>query len=408
MLNDILVMASNSTADVPKSWDGTTAQNLAGTPPNFSMSRSHKNRMWAAGNASASSRLYYSVLLDPEDWAGSGSGNIDIEPEDGDEITGIFSYKNELWVFKGPHKGSIHRITGSAPTGDDAFARTTFISGLGAAANNTIFTFGSDLGFMWSDGTVRSLEATASFGDFEEASLSRQINTWLRDHVNFSLLAHSWSADWPEYGVVLFGLAIDSSTVNNMILGMDYRFKPPRWFKWSSFSGASSALAIMVDAADNDRRRIVSGGDDGFVRKFGMSTRSIDGDTAISYAVHTPYLTYSSALANKTLMSGSLAISPKNNGDMTFSWQRDGKAAQSQTVNQGGTDVLGPADADEFTLGTSRLGGSKFVDRFFDLPEGGEFRAVQYKVENGVNNEDVELHAIGTIISRGAWSLEND
>ena len=50
--------------------DGSTAQNLAGTPPRFSFSISHRGRQWAAGNYSAPSRLYYSVADNPEDWAG--------------------------------------------------------------------------------------------------------------------------------------------------------------------------------------------------------------------------------------------------------------------------------------------------------------------------------------------------
>jgi hypothetical protein len=137
-LDDILIMASDNSGDVPRSWDGTTAQNLAGTPPNFSICETHKNRVFAAGVPGNTSRLYYCVLLDPEDWVGSGSGSIDIDPEDGDEIRAIISHRDELWVFKGPNKGSIHRITGSAPTGGDSFARLTFARGVGAVGQNTV------------------------------------------------------------------------------------------------------------------------------------------------------------------------------------------------------------------------------------------------------------------------------
>jgi hypothetical protein len=72
------------------------------------------------GRATNPSRLYYSANVDPEDWVGVGSGSIDIDINDGDMITGIASYQDNLFVFKGPNKGSIHRITGSSPTGSDA------------------------------------------------------------------------------------------------------------------------------------------------------------------------------------------------------------------------------------------------------------------------------------------------
>ena len=155
--NDLLVISSDSTTDVPRSWDQTTAQNLAGTPPRFSFSVAHKNRHWAAGVYTQPSRLYYSINVDPTDWTGAGSGSIDIDPQDGDMITGLASHKNELWVFKGPNKGSVHRITGSSPTGSDAFARTTFVKGLGACWHNAIFRLADDLGLVSHYGTVHSL-----------------------------------------------------------------------------------------------------------------------------------------------------------------------------------------------------------------------------------------------------------
>ncbi len=44
MLEDLLIISNDSGVDVPKSWDGTTAQNLAGSPPRFSFSVKHQNR----------------------------------------------------------------------------------------------------------------------------------------------------------------------------------------------------------------------------------------------------------------------------------------------------------------------------------------------------------------------------
>ena len=109
ILEDLIVMTSDSSTDVPKSWDGSTAQNLAGSPPNFSMVEEHKNRLWAAGNVALPSRLYYSRFLNGADWTNQGSGSIDISPSDGDRIMAIRSHKDQLWIFKGPYKGSIQR-----------------------------------------------------------------------------------------------------------------------------------------------------------------------------------------------------------------------------------------------------------------------------------------------------------
>ncbi len=405
VLEDVLVMATDHINDVPKSWNGTTAQNLAGSPPNFSFMVPHKNRMWAAGVEANSSRVYYSVLLNPEDWTGAGSGSIDIDPRDGDRITALASHRNELWIFKGSQRGSIHRITGSAPTGTDAFARKTFVIGVGAVGHNSIFRFANDLGFMWSDGTIRSLAVTDSFGDFAETALSRPINQgFLAERLNFARLKHVWIAVDDIRGIVVAVLPIDASTNNNAVISMDIRFAPPRW----SFIPAIAAgcVASVIDPDDNDRRILMFGGNDGYVRKWGRADRSNDG-TAIAYKTTTPYFTYGSPAMMKTISHASVAIRPWNNADITFGWQRDNVTQQTQTVAQGGEDVLGTASANQFTLDTSRLAGARFVDRFLDLEEGGEFRAIQYQVTDTADNTDIELHAIGAAIRGGAISTEN-
>ena len=410
MFEDLVIMSSDSTVDVPKSWNGTVAQNLAGSPPNFAFATEHKNRVWAAGDAALPSRLYYSTYLNGADWTGSGSGHIDISPNDGDRITGLVSHKNDLWVFKGPYTGSITRITGSAPTGPDGFSRILFINGVGAVAHNSIFSFpgagAGDIGFLWSDGSIRSLNATASFGDYASASLSRPIQGWIREHVNFTVLDKATAVNYDAGGYVLFSIAKDSSSTNNTILALDYRFTPPRWAEWTAYNSVS--LMTGIDPDVNSRPIIFAGGNDGFVRRLNQQDRSLDGSTSINYKITYPFLNYGSGILMKTLSIASLSLAPKNDGEIILGWTRDNSAQQTINIAQGGSDVLAPSDASQFTLGTSALGGASLSDRFVDLEEGGEFRNIQYELKNSVNFEDVEVHALSTAILGGGWSTEND
>ena len=400
VLEDLLIMANDHVSDVPRSWDGTTAQNLAGSPPNFAVSVTHKNRSWAIGVEANSSRLYFSALLDPADWIGSGSGSIDIDPRDGDRLTAIASHRNELWAFKGPYKGAIHRITGSAPTGDDGFARTTFVTGVGAVGHNTLFRFADDLGFMWSDGSVRSLGATEKFGDFLEAALSRPINVgFMNRRLNISRLKHAWADVDDIRGLVVITVPIDSSTNNNAILTMDFRFNPVRWSFGSTF--ATGCVASVIDQTNNDRRIIMFGGNDGHVRKWGQGTRTNDG-VGIPYKVTIPYLNYGLPVIMKTISVAAIGLQPKTNTNITFGWSRDNNVQQTQTVTQGGGVLL-----DSFTLDTDILGGGQFVDRFLELEEGGEFRSIQYQITHSTNNEDIEVHALTAAITAGGISTEN-
>lgn len=398
ILEDLLIMSSDSTTDVPKTWDGSTAQNLAGSPPNFAFSVEHKGRVVASGNAAAASRVYYTSYLDPENWTGLGSGFIDISPSDGDRITGLASHQDALWIFKGPYKGSIHRVTGSSPAD---FGIKLFIKGISAATHNTIFHFKDDLGFMWSDGSVHSLSSVAAFGDFSQTELTLPIQSWIREHINFSRIKHFWTAVDTENSRVLFSIAVDGSTNNNYILTWDFRFNPPRWASWPAYAAGS-----LAQVTDSDRKIIMAGGNDGFVRKYGEADRSIDGITTISYKLTTPFLNYGNTINLKTLSEASLSIAPKNNGNIIFGWQRDGNAQQTYNISQGGGDVLGTATTAQFTLDTSVLAGGLLLDRFAELHEGGEFRSIQYQLTNAVNLEDVEVHSLSTALIRGGWSTE--
>jgi hypothetical protein len=403
--DDLLIFSSDSTVDVPRSWDQTTAQNLAGSPPRFSFSVAHKNRLWAAGVYANPSRLYYSSNTDPEDWTTTG-GSIDIDPNDGDIITGLVSHKDELWVFKGPNKGSIHRITGSSPTGSDAFARKNFVNGIGACWQNGIFRFADDIGFVSQYGSVHSLSATSAYGDFFEASLSRPINNgWIRDHLNYNRLRNVQTVTDPLSGLVFITGSWSGSTSNNKVMVMDFRSAPDviRWSKVNAYAAAS--LGLFVDS--NGLRRILAGGNDGFVRRLNVPDRSIDGATALSYKVTTPFLNYGDPMLMKTLERGAVGFAPKGDFDITFGWTRDSNAQQTLSVDQEGADVLGTASDNQFTLDTSTLGGAAFADTYFETEEGGEFRSIQYQLRNSGVNEDVEVHTITASVTPGALSTEN-
>lgn len=405
--DDLLIFSSDSTLDVPRSWDQTTAQNLAGSPPRFSFGTAHKNRAWAAGVYAFPSRLYYSANTNPSDWVGVGSGSIDIDPNDGDMITGLASHKDELFVFKGPNKGSIHRITGSSPTGSDAFARKNFVKGLGAAWHNAIFPFADDIGFVSQFGSVHSLSATAAYGDFFQASLSRQINVGgIRTYLNYNRLRNIWTATDALNGLIYITASWDASSTNNRCIVMDFRNAPDsiRWAKLPAYSAAS--LGSFVDT--NGVRRVLAGGNDGYVRRLNTVDRSIDGATSIAYKVTTPVMNYGSPMAMKTLERGSVGIAPKGNFNFTLGWTRDNSAQQTITLAQSGADVLGTATSSQFTLGTSTLAGSQFIDRYHEFNEqGGEFRGVQYQITDASLNQDIEVHSLTAAISVGADSTEN-
>jgi len=413
--NDLLIIASDSNTDVPKSWDQTTAQSLAGSPPNFAFSVFHKNRQWASGDVSAPSRVYYSADGNPEDWTGYGSGQLDISPGDGDQVTGLAGeYKGELLIFKGPNRGSIHRITGSVPAD---FARVPFIQGLPCVGHSTIARFRDDLLFMTPSGSIRSLKATAAYGDYNDTAITFPINQWLLENLNISILKRAWMVNDSTTSHLYVAVPTGSSTTNDYVLCYDYQFgylqKPDRWSYITAWP--THCLATYIASG---LPRVMGGGDDGYVRNCNVDARNIDTDGIIRANLETPHLNYGRSSQMKTLTQVGLTLSPLGNDTIDFGWTWDTQWAQTETISQGdvGAELLDDTapDPDAFLLSDdtvtgdtgSLLGGVNFNEVYADLVEGGEGRWVQYAFSQEVLDEDLFMHAFSVGMQFDATSLE--
>lgn len=400
----------HSDGHVPYSYDGTAAAAIAGAPDG-SFGCQHQGRDWMAGDPANPSTVYYSVAFDPLDWLGAGSGAIQVSPNDGDKITAMISHKNELWIFKGPNKGSIHRIVGSAPTGSDAFALRHWVpTGLGCIGPNALFPYLDDVGFVWNDGTVYSLKATAAFGDFTSGALSLPINKYLRAHINPSRANRIWCAVSDQLGAMRMGIPIDSSATINQVLWMDYRFDPPRWSRQPAIGSQCQCIARVIDTGGSGLDEMLAGGSDGFVRRLDRSAASIDGSSAIAYGWETPRLAYGDPIRRKTLHGVSVAAESTGDYDVSFGWVRDLEPAQIFSINLAGAgDVLAPAapGGTPFMLDVSQLGGAGMIERFATLEDGGEFSSISYSFDQVGLSETIEIAGFTVALKIGAESMEN-
>lgn len=334
VFQDNLLWASTSNVDVPQTYNQTTIANLGGSPPNFAFMVAHKNRMWAAGVATNPSRLYYSNSLDAADWAGGGS--IDIDPSDGDRITGIRSHKNELIVLKGPNRLSIHRITGTSPSD---FARVPFVTGVGGVNQNSMFTVGDDLVFTDPRG-IHSLATTANFGDYLEAFLSRPILTYFQDELNLNQLQTSWGMNYAAKGLAVWTFAKVASTVKNVYLSYDYRFQPGRWMSWGKDVAyvAANCLGLIKRTG---AIRLHAGLTTGFIEQLLVADRNLPGTVAYTGSVKTPYLNFGTSAVTKNAEAAYISLLPKGSYKMDVEWLRDSNPAQPAQVSQSAGDTLG-------------------------------------------------------------------
>lgn len=334
--SEVLLMTTTSLIDAPRTMTSTgTVANLGGTPPQFSFMVKHQNRVFAAGVATTPSRLYYSESLDPGTWTGGGAGSLDIDPGDGDRITGLASHKNELIVFKGPNRLSIHRITGATPS---TFARVPFVDGVGSYNHSSIFRVNDDLVFADSRG-LHSLTATAAFGDYVEAFLSRPILTYYQDDINHNAMTTIWGVNYQARGIAVWTMPGSGGTAKNRFLVYDYRFQPGRWSLWTGYQNANCLGTLLTGR----QRRMFIGTTDGFLYQANVAARSItNGATSYSYTMRTPYFNFGSSGTMKNAIAGFTSLVPKGNYNMTFGWTRDTNAEQTAAVaQQGSASTLG-------------------------------------------------------------------
>lgn len=402
VMDDLLVMATNSSIDVPQSWNGTDAatSNLAGSPPNFAFVVEYNDRLFAAGVDTNKSRLYYTILGSATDWTGAGSGSIDIAPDDGDVITGLFTHKDQLWVLKGENRGSMHFVSGSAPTGSDAFALNPFIADVGCTSHHSIIRFGDDV--AWADHNgIHSLKATAAFGNFNEAFLSREIASYFANNLNHGRFAQIRGLTVPLSGLMLWSVPRAGSTTNNATLMLDFRFTPMRWALWPAFS--LDSLALVRDAGNSNIPTPWGGTYTGFVYRMARSARNIAG-AAYTDRTTFPYLGFGDPTVEKAITVGRVSYAPLGDYNFTFGYTRDGATQQTETVAQGGVATLG-SSTNQFVLDTSTLGGGRYLHRFFNMD--GRFREIQFQLTQGVVDQGLEPHGLGFEIEPVGVSQEN-
>ena len=382
-----------SDASTPLAWTGTgNVASLGGSPPAARCATFHLNRIWAAGTNANPSRLFYSSSVSAEDWTGTDTGSFDIEPQDGDRIVGLMSYKRKLFIFKGPNKGSIHVLSGTAPTGADAFSRTVLMRGLALQSPNSLVEVGDDVLFMSQYG-IHSLVATDRFADFQESLATRFLMGYFRDSLNRNRLNAVWGVNYASKGMVIWTMTPISATVNNQAFGLSYIRRSEEGIKPFVWNRTCQSAAIRINPATN-LKELVFGSNNGFILREDLVDRNIETSTAYTMRIQTPQLVLGKqdALGSQrfdqpvTLHRLYLRTRPTGNYNITVALQRDNATPENYTFNQGTAGFLLDVDS----LDTGVLGGGNLQVGVADLV--GECRSVSLDITQGGLNQDANIY----------------
>ena len=187
-------------------------------------------RIWAGGVAEAKDVVYYSNLLDGDDWIGGDTGLLDLAKVWGtDEIVAIAPYFGKLVIF-----GKNNIVIYDSPDVVGSLALNEVIRGVGLVSRDTVQAIGDDLVFLSNTG-LRSLGRTTEKDKLPLTDLSVNIKDRLIRNIG-------QSTDVKSVYVENEGIYILSFVAKNINYVFDFKHITP-----------NEAPRVTTWTFDNDR-----------------------------------------------------------------------------------------------------------------------------------------------------------
>ena len=388
-----LAIFSNDANQAPRSWDQTTFQSLAGSPPNFSASVYHLRRLFGIGIPATPSQCTYSAGGAVTTWSGADSSNFIFDEDDGDRLTGVSQpFFKRLYFFKGPNKGSIHTISGTTIS---TFTKEKIFNGLPCQSHKSIVSTPNDIYWVSNVG-IHSLAATEKYGDTEAAFLSYPIQDQFRN-LNMSRLRYSAGFYHPDRNIVGWAFSTQSNSTNDTIFC--YNYATGFWSTWKfSFNVATPTVMLTPTTG---KPRLYLGGYNGQVRSGEQNTLSDDASTAYTARVRTPtHLKLgeeTNELQEKSFAGLVSIVRPVGNYTAAIRVTVDTRS-QTDTVSllAGSGDLIGST----FIIGTSLISGSNLTTIVPSII-GERGRSIQIQWTQGGANQDFELYGYAIAYTPG-------
>ena len=201
-LNNMALIVNGD--DLPLKWDAVSDPAVLGTdPPVLSMITTHHNKAWGV-DTECSSRVRYSNILDPTKW--DAYDFIDFNPDDGDQISSIIRYGQNLVVSK---SRSMALLTGNKSSNYNV---SWLDSETGATGKNAMCIADKYLVYVSQDG-IRFTDLSQSV-----VSTERLLPSW--EGINKRRLNQAACVYWKNKCYV--ALPLEGSLYNNTVWVYDF------------------------------------------------------------------------------------------------------------------------------------------------------------------------------------------
>lgn len=210
------------------------------------------NSLFTAGWSATPSTAWFSNIGEPE--AVAPDSFIEVRTNDGDMLTGLKSYRNQLFLFK---NRSFHQLAGDSP---DNYSLSEVSDQYGCISNRTAQVYEDYLVFLDQTGVIR-------FNGANIEILSDPIEPIIRT-INLSAARENAVAiHYKERQEVWFAVPTNGATLNNTILVYDYSQETRAW---TTFEGVLISSLVLAKGPLADRTPFF-GGYSGSVFRFGSS-----------------------------------------------------------------------------------------------------------------------------------------
>ncbi len=309
-------------------------------------------------------------------------------PGEGDGIISAYVYRGLLFLFKKPF--GVYIIDGRDP--DTAnWTVTKYSDAFGVGSPHAVIQILSDLVGANSMGSITSLQASDSFGDFDAGDVlqNAKVEEYIRSETNFVGIPYSQSVYYPEKKIAYFTAQSTTDLVRDRIIAIDVGRDNSR----ISLVTKDQPNCMGMRKDSQGISRPMYGDQSGYVYLMDQNTYNVNNTPYIGefQTAYTDFGQVSQDFAGKNKIFDFLEVNyvPTGNNNFSVDVYIDGDYRQTLTFAQKfGTPL------DSFVLDTDTLAGDPAGSRNRKPLKSCTGNKISFRIYNNSSNESFQVERI--------------
>ena len=286
-------------------------------------------KLWCGGVTEAPDVVFYSVLLDGDDWTGTGSGYIDLKTVWGtDEIVAIAPFFGKLVIF-----GKNNIVVYDEPYSGGTLALNEVIKGIGCVSRDSVQAIADDLVFLSETG-LRSLARTTEKDKLPMQEFSLAIKDTLIRNIGQSTNVKSVYVENE-------GIYIMSFVDKNISYVFDFKHRTPyttprvtTWIFSNDREPASMAYTELYGLLVGQQDGSLAG----YEGYYDIDLAWVDGaasytNSSFSSDISSAWINLGQSVSSTILKRMILVLEGGSGATMGLKWYKDFDATASDTTN---------------------------------------------------------------------------